>query len=449
MAETAIIGGGISGLATAYFLEQNGAKDIILLEAGAETGGKLKTRKTQHYLIEEGPDAYVAAKPVIGKLIEKLDLQQEVIAPQHNTFFIYSGKKLQEVPAGLSALVPADIGAFLRTELISWQGKIRLVLERLVPSAKGTEDESLAAFIERRFGREMLQKLAGPLFAGIHAGGANELSLEASFPQFRKMEKEFGSITKAVLTRRKQNPTPPPIFHSFKNGMQTLPDAIRQHLKQTSVIMGAKVRSIAYFRDKWHIQTESTQIEAEKVILAVPAFTASEILSQLDKPLSAALGSIRHSSSTIITFGFRQEQVQNPLKGTGFLVPAPEQENISAVTFSSAKWAGRAAQAHVLFRAFLNKNKKFRKTDTESIMGSVQKELSGILGIEGVPELTDLRHWANGQPVYDMEHLQRVNHIETLLLQHPGIHVTGASYRGAGIADCVRQAKEVAEKVSA
>lgn len=440
-----IIGGGITGLTAAYHLQKQPNLQVMLLEKSDRLGGKIGTHRVGEYLVEQGPDSIVK-KPELKALITELGLEDEVIQPKRSRFFIYTKGKLEPVPAGLSSMVPQDMPGFLSTRLLSWKGKIRLGLEALVPARKELGDESFASFIRRRFGNEMLDQLAGPLFAGIHAGEADQMSLEATFPQYKMMEQQYGSITKAVLQRRKQIKGPPPsVFSGFREGIGTLPQRLEERLDRVEVRCNTKVTKLHYFQDRYQVMTETQKLEADYVVLAVPAPIAAPLLKENNAQVAKLLQTIEFSSSTIATFAVSREQAGMQPEATGFLIPQAEQRVISACTWSSEKWEHRAPNDKLLIRCFITK--QWQEIDDETILQKAWEEISHITKLRGEPELRLLQRWPIGQAKYKVGHLELMGEIDMHMKKLPGIFLAGTSYRGSGIADCVRQGKEVAEKI--
>ncbi len=445
----AIIGGGITGLSSAWLLEQRGYTDITILEASSRLGGKIRTERDQGFLIENGPDALMTSKAGVRDFIKDLGLEEQLIEPKSRQFYVLHKGHLKSVPAGFASMVPADLRSFWKTDLLSWRGKLRLMMERFIKSRNSKKDESLAHFVRRRFGKEVLDKMAEPLFTGVYSAPADQLSIRATFPNFKQMESKYGSITKAVMaTRKKQGVPQSSPFRSFKAGMQTLPDTIINQLESTKVFRNTTVSSIHKVGSGYQLHTQhKSVIPVDAMIVTIPSYQAGTLLNSLSPGIEEKLCNIPHATSAIVTLAFNREQVKMDLDATGFLIPSSEKTQLSACTWSSEKWEGRAPEDMVTFRCFFSNIDKgylqeWPKDDWTKI---AENELKNILSIEGNPEKAWFHTWQDAQPQYKMGHLKTLRSIEKALTDYPGIYLAGSPYRGVGIPDCIRQAKEVVE----
>ena len=448
--EVVIIGGGITGLASAWLLEEAGYTRISLLEASGYIGGKIQTDRDSGFLVETGPDALMITKPGVREFIQQLGIEDQLIEPASRQFYILHDGKLQSVPAGFASMVPADMGAFLRSSLISLPGKARMLAERLVPARKHDKDESLAAFITRRFGREVLEQLAEPLFSGVYSAPADDLSIKATFPHFHRMEAQYGSITKAVLnSRKKQGPPASSPFRSFQNGMDTLPSTILNQLKHTQVYRNTPVEKLQKAGSGYILHTPEGAFETQQLISTIPAYRMAPAIEDLAPAAKEPLEQIAFASSAIVTLAYPRSAVANSLDATGFLIPSPEQTALSACTWSSEKWPDRAPEGYVTFRCFfsnIDPNLIQRRTHDEWRQLADQ-ELKQILTIHGQPNQSWLHTWKDAQPQYKMGHLPNIERLDQQLKAYPGIHLAGSPYRGVGIPDCIRQAQATVKQI--
>ncbi len=452
-----IVGGGIAGLSLAYFLEEAITQgrwhgEIVLIERARRLGGKILTLREEGFLVEGGPDSFLASKPEGMTLIRALGLEAETIAPQARTVYVLRRGQLAPIPDALLALRP-DPGAVLRAQSLSWRGRLRALLEPWIPPRPSDGDESLAAFLRRRFGRAFAEGVAGPLMAGVHAGDPERLSMQALYPQLLALERKFGSVARGLWSPRLPRPSGS-AFISLRSGMGALVDRLMASLCRTQLILGRAVVGIAPMpganRPRYRILLDDGgSLEAEGVVLAVPAFEAACWIRAFAPSAAARLMEIPFASTAVVTLAFRRDQVRHPLNGSGFLVPRDEPFPLTGCTWSSSKWPGRAPAGFVLLRAFMG-----RAGDPEAIAGedgtlirrSVEA-LRPLLGLHGDPVRAWVHRWPEGMPQYTVGHLERLAAIEEALSSFPGLLLMGASYRGIGIPDLIRQARETAEKL--
>jgi len=458
MKKIAIIGGGITGLAAALALEkEKTAVEYRLFEAGSDLGGKIVTEKVDGFLVEGGPDCYMAEKPWLTRLAEEIGLAGSLIGTndQDKGTYIFSRGRLHSLPEGLMLLVPTRIIPFALSPLISWPGKLRMGLDFVLPQRLSTEDETLEHFVLRRLGREALEKIAEPLIGGIHGGDPATMSLQASFPRFLTMEKDYGSLVLAMLAARRKGAKKPPLkrggpgtfFVSFRQGMGELVAGIRRQLNG-QLLLNSPVLAIHRQAEKYLIRTADGDYGADGVILAVPAPAAARLLGPLDAQAGNLLGTIPMASSATVSLGYRWSDVAHLKRCFGLMVPHAEGRKINAVTLSSVKWSGRApGDDTLLLRTFLGgaKNSPYAEVDEETIIAWSRQELADILGITAEPVMVKVHRWLKARPQYTLNHLDRIKALEERLAGLPGLQVAGGSYRGIGVPDCVRDGTRAAE----
>ena len=459
-----IIGGGIAGLAAAHHLQEMSRERefplrCTLLEASDRLGGTLATEKRDRFLLELGPDSFISEKPWALALCRRIGLESELIGTQdqHRATFVVHNGKLELLPEGFMLMAPTRIGPLARSRLFSWPGKLRMALDLVLPRAGEREDESLGAFVRRRFGREALERVAQPLIGGIYTADPERLSLAATMPRFLQMEREYRSVIYAMWQASRKKPHEAKgasgarwsLFVTLRDGMQTMVEALAVRLRGT-VQYGQAVESIRQDHKRWLVTSRQGEtFEADGVVLATPAFHAAQLVRELNSPLSAQLGSISYSSAATVNLAFRRDQVPHPLNGFGFVVPHRENRKIIAGTFSSVKYAGRAPEGHVLLRAFVGGSLQaelFDRDDYE-IENMVKEELRQLLGVTTAPLFVRIARYPRSMPQYLVGHLSLVDTIEKTVAQHPGLAVAGNAYRGVGIADCVRSGEAAAEAV--
>jgi oxygen-dependent protoporphyrinogen oxidase len=464
--DVAVIGGGIAGLSTAYYLQQ-ATRDaphptaVIVFERDARPGGKIVTDRPAGFVIEGGPDAFITQKPVAYELCRALGLGDRLIGTNdaRRKVYVLAGGRLHPLPEGVRLIAPTRLGPFLRSALISPWGKVRMGLDLLLPGRPAPGDESLAAFVRRRLGREALDKLGEPMLAGIHVGDPARLSLRATFPQLAEMERRHGSLIRGTRAARPAPPDPnrpATMFLALREGMAELPAALAAHLGpgvvRTAVEVVRMVRTGAGDGSGYRLHLSSgEQIMARQVVLATPAPGAARLLAVDAPDLAAALGAIRYVSSATISLGYRAADLPRPLDGFGFVVAAREPTRLLACTWTSTKFDHRAPQDHVLLRAFVGGAHHAELVDLPdaALLALAREELRTILGITAPPVVSRIFRWPQANPQYDVGHLERVARIERLAAAQPGLYLTGSAYRGVGIPDCVRGAKATATRIAA
>ncbi len=462
-----IVGGGISGLATAYYLQKQARAAGLplrytVLESGPVPGGKIATERVDGFVIEGGPDSFLAQKPWAEELCRELGLAGELIGTNdaQRAVFILCRGRLVPLPRGINLIVPTRLKPLLRSPLLSWPGKLRMALEPLVPARTDEADESIGSFVRRRFGREAMEVLAEPLMCGIHAGAPEELSLEATFARFRDMERKHGSLTRGMRRSTAQQmsaPTRSPsesrsAFLSLRGGVGRLIDALVPALVDGRVETGVAVSSLERDAQGYRVSTAAGgSYPADAVVLTTPAYVSARIVQDLAPSLADSLGRIRYVSSGTVSLAFRREEVQHPLNGFGFVVPRGERRRIFGCTWNSSKLAGRAPEGHVLLRAFVGGagREEIVELPDQELVALVRAEFEQIMGLEAEPLLSRVYRWHHANPQYEVGHLQRVREMHSQAESVGGLYLTGSAFEGVGIPDCVRQAQTTASTILA
>ena len=458
--DVVIAGGGIAGLATAYELTRQGLS-VVVLERGPRTGGVILSEEIDGYTIDGGPDALLVQKPDGIRLCEELGLGDRLVPTlPPRLAYIQRGQRLHALPAASVLGIPTRLVPFLRTALFSWRGKVRMGAEMFVPARRDDADESIGAFIGRRFGREAATYLAEPLLAGIHAGDVDRLSVRALFPQFVEAERAHGSLIRAF--RHRSQPGTANVdgaFRSLPGGLSEMVDALVRALPAGSVRMGVTVTGIRNQSSGIRGQesglvlevTGSLPIDARAVILATPAFVTSEMTREYDAELSRLCGEIPYASSAAVVLAFARDAVGHPLNGSGFVVPRVEGTGILATSWLSSKWPHRAPDDRVLLRAFVGGARDpqaLERTDRELVAQSLAA-LTPLLGIRAQPLLSRVYRWERANAQHEVGHLARMAAIDRTLVRHPGLYLTGSGFRGVGIPDCIADARATATAVAA
>ncbi|MGI9429604.1 MAG: protoporphyrinogen oxidase [Bythopirellula sp.] len=458
----AIIGGGISGLTAAYRLTTLLPQaHIELFEASERLGGVLYTRSDDDYLLELGADSFIDKLPAAVELCRELGLGDQIIPTNEEPrkALVLHGGKLHPVPEGFVQMRPEKLGPMLRTQLLSWRGKLRLLAERWKRSpaelANEQFDESVASFATRRLGREVFERLVQPLLAGIYTADPYQLSVAATMPTVFEAERQHGSLSRAALAAAQPGQGSGARYASFvtpRGGLATLIAALVDRLHQADVHFNAPISAVTQHADqRWSIsRVDGAETQRfDGVIVALPAPVAGRLLDATDSELSAELAAIPYASSAVVALVYRRNQINDPLDGFGIVVPTVEGRQIVAASFSSVKFPGRAPSDQVLIRVFVGgalQPELLEKSDTE-IKRLAQAELSDILSIVGVPLRSDLVRWKEKMPQYHVSHLQRVERIEALTGLHAGLELAGNAYRGVGIPQCVQSGDSAARRL--
>jgi len=454
----AVIGAGISGLAFAHRLQELADKDgspleIAVLEEGSETGGVVSTETRDGFLLENGPDAFLSDSLDMMDLCRELGVEDELIGtqPAHRRTFVVHHGKLHPLPEGFHLIAPKNIPAFLKTSLFSPAGKLRMLAELFVPRSD-QRDESVASFVRRRFGHEALERVGQPMIAGIYSGDPEELSMRSTMSRFCEAEDKHGSVIKGLSARAPARGVRYGLFVSFKNGMSTLTDVLASKLPASSLRTGFKASSVVYdYVQKWWTVTseEGERIHADAVCLAVPARMAAEWLQEEFPGIARPLSEITYQSVATLNLAFNEGDMTHPLDGFGFVVPRTEKRSLMACTFVHRKFAGRVPQGKILLRAFVGGafgQDTYSLPDRE-LENAVLDDLGALLGLRGKPLFSSLRRHSRALPQYRVGHKAILRRIEAEKVHIPHLALTGSSYRGTGIPDCVQDAYLRAERL--
>ena len=459
MTRIAIIGGGISGLSAAFAIEEwrrRGSEvEYTLYESSSRFGGVLHTEHIDGCVVEAGPDSFLTEKPWAADLARALGLGDQLIGSNdaNRKTYILTHGRLVEMPDGLMFMVPTKILPTGMSPLFSWKTKLRITQEMFHPPRAADHDESVAAFIERHYGSEMVDRLADPLLSGVYGGEAANLSVRAVLPRFVEMERMHGSLGRGMLAARKKmrswKNSAPPIFTSLKNGMQTLADAIVAQLTPTSLRINTTAAAIEPQAASWLVSAGMQSDVFDAVILALPAGAASSLLRMAGPELSAELAAIGYTSSITVALGFDKDVRQTLPPGFGFLVPRSEGKRILAATFVHNKFPHRAPEDRAMLRCFFagkNAEDVWPLAD-DQIVAIVRHELKEILGLRADPLFTRVYRWKSAMAQYNVGHLDRLDRIERLRQKLPRLALAGNAYRGIGVPDCVRSGTDAVKQL--
>ena len=440
----AVVGGGITGLTAAWRLQQSGASlEVILLEQQQRLGGCIHTERSGGFVIEHGPDVFLARKPEALALCAELGIPVEETDRQNRGVFIRRGDVLHRMPEGLSGLVPTRLGPLLRSRLLSVRGRARVLMDLVKPGRSEQGDLSVSEFFVRRLGKEAFIRLIAPLLTGIAGGNPDTLSMKALYPNLLTLEKRSGSVLMGLVPDDPGRGSP---FRSIPGGLSTLVDMLAARLG-SEPRTGFAASRIARDENAWQVHMPGdSSIRADAVVLAVPAWSAGPMLTPVDPQLAEELMAIPHNSTVAVNMAFRKEDVAHPLDGYGYLVSQQEATRVVACTWSSSKLAGRAPAEHVLFRVFLA-GKDALNQSNESLEKVVRSELSISLGITSAPLFMRVKRYERALPQYVLGHPERCRRIQECLAQHRGLFVAGPMFDGIGIPDCIRQGTQAAKQV--
>ena len=461
--DVAIVGGGITGLAAAWSLQQQDPPpNYTLLESSNRWGGKILTDELpaspeESFIIEGGPDSFITQKPWAWQLARQLGLADRLLPTndaQRKVYVLHRGRPVS-LPDGVMLIVPTKFTPFVTSPLVSPWGKMRMGLEWFVSPKLDQEDETLADFIRRRLGDEALDKIAEPLLSGIYNADAEQQSLLATFPRFRALEEKHGSLIRGMLAAKKirrpqpspNGQRPPSVFISFRGGMQELVQGLETQLTG-ECLLNAAVETVEPCAGGYMLTLQDgRRIIAKAVLLAVPAFVAANLIDPFNPPVAAGLRAIRYVSTGTISLAYKRQEFHHPLNGFGVVIPRSEKRRINAITWTSTKFDHRAPADHVMLRVFFggSRTPEAMDLDDDDLLQMVRTELEAIMGITSTPTRHRIYRWFKANPQYDVGHLERVAEIEAAL--SPGLFVAGSPYRGIGIPDCVRQAQEAAQQL--
>jgi oxygen-dependent protoporphyrinogen oxidase len=469
-----IVGGGIAGLSAAYYAQKNiPDAHITLIESASYWGGKISTERVPfddgHFIIEGGPDTFLASKPWGVALCKELGLGERLHGTNQNkknTYVLNKGRLLS-LPEGLAMMIPSDIPSILRSRLISWFGKTRMGLDFLIPAKNVSGDESLGAFVSRRLGREAYENLIEPLMSGIYAGDGDQLSLASTFPYLLDLETKHGSLARgAIEMRKKMNANGQKIqgsrsaFLTPTMGLAEIVEKLVERLK-SNVDLRLNTRVTRITRSDTstgsvHRLRPSTfdleldtgeTLEANSIILATPAYASGQLLASFDPELASTLQSIPYASTATVSLAYRLSDVPRELDGYGYVIPRREGRKALACTWTSTKFPHRAPEGYALIRVFVGRAGQDIPWDENDLLELAKEELNLTLGIVAQPLISRVLMWDKAMPQYNLGHPEILKRIDTALEKHPGLALAGNGYRGIGIPDCIHSGEEAVKRI--
>ncbi len=465
-----IIGGGISGLSTAFaLLEQAATANLPLsctiLDAAPVWGGKIVTHRVGQLVMEAGPDSFLSQKPWGMELCRRLGITDQLINtnPVEKKASVLRGGQLHELPEGLVTFTPSQLGPFFRSGLLSWIDLARMGCDVLIPPRRSTEDESLASFFRRRFGRHACERVMEPLMAGIYAGDAEQMSLRATFPRFYELEQSHGSVIRGMMAARRARAQTPSdgrprhtMFVTLKHGLADLVAGLTVRIQQgggvlKSGVQAEAVRVRSHQAGRWMydvVCSDGTALSAEALVLATPAYVSADLVRPLSPLAAGLMETIPYASTATISLIYPAAAVGHTLQGFGFVVPRVEGRDLIAATWTSIKWPHRAPPDEVSVRCYLGGvgREAILQQDDEALVRCVRDELASIVGLQAAPHYVDVNRWHRAMPQYTIGHLDRLAQLETAVSRFGGLSITGAGYRGVGLPDCIRDGAETAAR---
>jgi len=474
-----IVGGGIAGLAAAFFLRDVGA-DVLVLEGSQRIGGKLAVSEVAGIAVDEGAEALLARRPEGTALIGDVGLSGQLVYPGTTTSGIWSRGQLHALPGRQFMGVPADLDEVERSGILSAAGMARARQDTVLAATHRDGDVSVARHVGARFGAELVERLVDPLLGGVYAGRSDQLSFEATLPSLAGESRKHAALSDAA--RALLGPpavpgapapvpgAPAPVFTTLAGGLGTLPAALAQR-SGAVVRTGAMARELARTTHGWRLTVGSARapehIDASAVVLAVPARPASRLLAgagQAGAAAGAALAEIGYASMAIVTLAYPAAAFPGPVTGSGYLVPAVDGRPVKAVTFSTVKWphlagqrgprhehlAAGAAALH-LVRCSIGRigEELVLQRDDAELTALAAADLAAATGVTGPPVASRVSRWGGGLPQYSVGHLSRVRLIRENVAALPGLAVCGAAYDGIGIGACIASARLAADRVLA
>ncbi|WP_336787118.1 protoporphyrinogen oxidase [Paenibacillus sp. MMO-177] len=467
-----VIGGGISGLSSAFYLQREAERQgkqvkLTIVDGAPVLGGKINTLQRDGFVIEKGPDSFLSRKLPMIELAKELGIENELTAQNENgkTAYIMRNGKLHAMPKGMVLGIPTNLDTFMQTTLLSEEGKARSLEDLEMPSEAPDGDESLGDFLSRRIGSEIVKHISEPLLAGIYAGDLSKLSIQATFPQFAEAERQYGSLIRGTQMQQKnkaphQAPDYLPeklknsVFLSFKEGLSTMVHALDKALQSIERRLGDAVVSIKPLdgedaASRYEVVLKSGEVvPADQVLITVPAFHAADLLEPLVDVTE--LRAINYVSVANVVMAFEKSTFDRTFDGSGFLVPRSEGLRITACTWTSNKWLHTSPGDKVLLRCYVGRagDEEVAMLPEDELKKAVLEDIHKVLGIDAVPIFTEITRMPRSMPQYPVGHLENTASLRNrLAAELPGVYVTGAAFGGVGLPDCIKSGKEAALEI--
>lgn len=448
-----IVGGGITGLSAAYYLQKEIKENklpykVKLLEASDRIGGKIKTLKRDGFIIEQGADSFLGRKKAAVELAEELGMTGDLVRNETGQAYILLNDQLHEIPQGSFMGIPVEASPFLFSDLFSIKGKLRAGCDYIIPKGDPVADQTLGGFFRRRFGHELVEHLIEPLLSGIYSGDIDQMSLMSTFPNFYELEQEYGSLirglSKKMPKRRRGTGERPGQFFSFKNGFESLVTKIVEQLDEDTIMFHTAVKQVEAKESGYQvILSDGEQLDATTLIMASPHRTLPKMFKQYD--LFHPLEEMPATSVANVALAFDEAAINKTMNGTGFVVSRKSDYRITACTWTNEKWPYTTPDGKVLLRAYVGKpsDQEVVHLPDQEITKIVLNDLRKIMKIDKEPEFTVVTRYKHKMPQYTVGHQDRIHTVrEKLHHQLPGVFLAGSSYNGVGVPDCIEQGKK-------
>ena len=439
--DVAIIGGGISGLATAYALKRQG-RNVVVLERQTRPGGNAQSERIGGFLMEHGPSTINAASTAATGLSTDLGLDD-----QRCDLGVGVQKRYLVADGALAGISAGPMG-FMTSGYLSVTGRLRMMAEFLLPHQLDGEDETVMAFCSRRFGREFTERVIDPMVAGIYAGKAADLSVSAVFPKLVALEREFGSVSLGMFRRYQQGAKMPGSrLYSWSDGIGALPRALSARLGGC-IQTGIAVQRVR--RGPWGFKIDAGSagsFDARAVVIATQPHVTAQFLDGLDDAAATAAGEIKAPSLAVVFLGFKRNQVDHPLDGLGFLVPQGEGRLINGAQFGSTMFPGRAPEGCVAVTGYFGgaRAPDLARLPEADLIALARKEFSDLIGARGEPVVARVKYWPLGLPQYEIGHMERTACLRDAEKHTPGLFVTGNYFEGPSVSSCLERAMKTAQ----
>lgn len=455
-----IIGGGITGLTSAYYLQKEAREkglplEVKLLEATHRLGGKMQTVLKDGFVIERGPDSFLARKQSASRLAKEVGMEDQLISNTAGKSYVLVKERLHPMPGGSIMGIPTQIAPFVTTGLFSLSGKVRAAADFILPRSNPALDQSLGKFFRRRLGNEVVENLIEPLLSGIYAGDIDQLSLMSTFPQFYQVEQKYKSL---IIGMKKSAPQPKKqvekkadkgIFLTIKSGLQSFVDAIESKLDANSILKGYRVEGIHKRKDKYEIELHGgEQLFADSIIMSVPHQITQSIFSQYR--FFDMFKEMPSTSVATIALSFPKEAIENDIEGTGFVVSRNSDYTITACTWTHKKWPHSTPAGKVLLRCYVGRAGEEAVVDLsdDELVKIVLEDLNKTMNITMDPDFAIISRWKDSMPQYTVGHKDRIKKVKSQLeFELPGVFIAGSSYEGLGMPDCIDQGEDAVGKV--
>ena len=451
-AEVAVVGGGVSGLATAYWLAVEHGVDVVVLEAGERVGGKVSTQSLAGMPVDTGPDAFLSRGADLAELVARLGLGDDVVAPLPGGACIWSRGRMHPIPRFGAFGIPDRMRPMLRSRLLSPLGILRAGLDIVRPSTDLGADPTVGQVLRPRLGDEVVERLVQPLLGGVHAGSVDRLSARSTVPDVLEIAGSQRSLMLALRHRRRSAPAPTgppaPMLVSLRGGLGRLVGALVDAVGRDRLVTGAPATGVRRTAQGWRVETPAVDVVANAVVLAAPAHAVADLVAAASPELAAELRGIEYVDVATVTLALPQSEVDE-LTGTGFLVPPVEGAMLVGCTWLTSKWPHLAGGDTVLLRCMVGRDGDDRWTtmDDAELVAAVRADLARMMDLTAAPTATLVQRWPRAIPQYLVGHADRLDRLE--LLVPDGIHLTGAAYRGSGLAACAAAARRTATAVAA